>query len=455
MTIETLAKLIKNRKLGHSVFVEKAEVAERYFDGMNDICLMPKKDDANGNPLRNADNRVPRNFYKLLVNQKVTYGLLTPPVFDVGNEQANERVVDALGDDYVDMCASLGEDASKCGVAWAHYWRGIDGTFQWSPVDPKCIIAVKDSTLKHNLIGVLRVYIDVDDEGIEWTVYEYWDAEYVCVYRKRGHQYDDHLEELAVYEMFTDPVTGEPEAYYAHGLGAVPFVEFRNNKRGTNDLVSVKRLIDVYDKVYNGFANDLDDIQEIIFILTNYGGQSYQEFIEELKKYKVISVDEDGGVKTLNIEIPTEAREKLLEITRKAIFEQGFGFDPEPKEFGNQSGVALSFMYALLEQKTALMEIQFRGGFNRLVRAILNFYGLSAGKIVQTWTRSKIRNELEQSQICQQSVGIISERTILAHHPYVEDVNAELRQIEKERSEREALYDPFAEPASEQEPEAE
>lgn len=73
-----------------------------------------------------------------------------------------------------------------------------------------------------------------------------------------------------------------------------------------------------------------------------------------MKKYKVIKMDSDegAGVSTLNIEIPIEARNSVLDATRKAIFEQGQGFDPRPENFGNQSGEALKFMYSLLEMKT-------------------------------------------------------------------------------------------------------
>lgn len=99
--------------------------------------------------------------------------------------------------------------------------------------------------------------------------------------------------------------------------------------------------------------------------MTGYGGTDLNGFLQDLKKYKTIKLDEDDGadVKTLSIEIPVEAREKVLEATRKAIFEQGQGFDPQPENFGNQSGEALKFMYALLEMKVGLMQTEFETGF--------------------------------------------------------------------------------------------
>ena len=48
---------------------------------------------------------------------------------------------------------------------------------------------------------------------------------------------------------------------------------------------------------------------------------------DRLKKYKTVKLDSEdgasGGLSTLTIDIPVEAREKMLQMTRKSIFEQG------------------------------------------------------------------------------------------------------------------------------------
>ena len=192
----------------------------------------------------------------------------------------------------------------------------------------------------------------------------------------------------------------------------------------------------------------MDDIQELIIVLSGYGGTDLNTFLADLKKYKTIKVDGDEGsnpgVSTLNIEIPIEARNSVLEATRKAIFEQGQGFDPQPENFGNQSGEALKFMYSLLEMKAGLTETEFQLGFARLVRAICRHEGIDCKKIIQTWTRTCVKNDTEQAQICKDSVGIVSKKTILKAHPLVEDVDAELKQLEKEAQEAQEKADAYA-----------
>ena len=82
------------------------------------------------------------------------------------------------------------------------------------------------------------------------------------------------------------------------------------------------------------------------------------------------------------------------------------------------------------------METEFQLGFAKLVRAICNFKNIKCDNIVQTWTRTCIKNEQEQAAICKDSVGIISQKTILKNHPFIEDVEAELKQIQKENDEK-------------------
>ncbi|MCI9141598.1 MAG: phage portal protein [Lachnospiraceae bacterium] len=435
MELEVMKKLIKRYEPMHMAFVRSCDIAERYYRNRTDVLFQQKKEDEEGHPLRNADNRIPRNFHGLIVNQKASYAFTAPPLFNVGNKEANKQVMDALGDEYKKNCMELCVNAANCSIAWVHYWRGENG-FEWAVVDSKEIIPVMSRKLKKKLLGVFRIYPDVDETtGDNYMIYEYWtETECQAFHRRIGDTVDDGL---SYYDMFINPETGDPVAQYHHDMEEVPFIPFRNNNIDTDDLINIKPLIDVYDKVFSGFINDLDDIQELIFILKGYGGTKLNGFLQDLKKYKVIKLDpdEDADAKTLSIEIPIEARNAVLEATRKAIFEQGQGFDPQPENFGNQSGEALKFMYAMLEMKTGLMQTEFETGFAKLVRAVCRFYGLQCDKIVQIWTRTSIKNDTEQAQICQQSVGIVSRKTILASHPLVEDVEEELKQLAKEDKE--------------------
>ena len=444
MDMENFIRLIRLYEPEHAEYVKHCMTAQRYYKSDNDILLKPPpdRDEKDGTPLRNADNRVPSGFHGLLVNQKASYIFTAPPTFDIGSQEGNKRLTAFLGDEFPKVCKDLCVNASNCETAWLHLWKKDDGTgYDYAVVPSEEVFPIWSKRLKKELIGVMRTYGDIDPtDGKIYTVYEYWTAtECQAARREEGQP----LETLRPYLMFgyADGGIGD---IYEHGIGEIPWFPFDNNNVGIGDLKPIKRHIDTYDNVFSGFANDLDDIQQIILILTNYGGQDLHEFLSDLKHYKAIKIEDDGdgapgGVSTLNIEIPVEAREKLLELSRKCIFEQGQGVDPDPQNFGNSSGVALSYLYSLLELKAGLQETEFRPSFGRFIRCVCHLLGLPIkdSQIIQTWTRTKIRSDLEQAQIASQSKGTVSDLTILKNHPWVEDPVQEQKQIEKETREDE------------------
>lgn len=439
-----MKKLIKSYKRQQNKIVRESNTAESYYKKENDI-LHKKKTAVERNPIRNADNRIPSNFYNILVNQKAAYLFTAPPLFDVGKDSINKQILTILGDGYAKKCKDLCIQASNCSVAWLHYWVDEAGQFQYAVVDARQLHPIWSNDLDKKLFGVLRVYDEREEDGILYNIYEYWNQEACYLFRKKNR---DTIAELEPYQTFAvDSELYDSTNILQHEFGEVPFIPFFNNNTNTNDLLHVKQLIDSYDKVYSGFMDDLEDIQEIIFVLSGYEGESLKEFLHKLKKYKTIKVDSDGegkgGLNTLTIDIPVEARNIMLAMTRKAIFEQGQGIDPDPQNFGNSSGVALSYLYSLLELKAGLMETEFRLGFGALIRAICNYLKESVETINQTWTRTSINNDSELAVIAQQSVGVISNKTIIKNHPWVEDPEKERKQLEEEQKEKEEQFNAY------------
>lgn len=440
MELEAAKKLIEKYDGLDAVRLKKAEVALRYYLGDNDIMYRKPKDKCD-EPLRNADNRIAFNFHSLLVDQKASYMFTAPPLFDTKDDTLNEIVAATLGDGYAKKCKDLCVDASNAGVGWLHYWIDEKKGFCYGVIPSMQVRPVYSLRLEKELEAVLRTYRMVDDNGDEWQIYEIWNDKECQAYRKRAEMFQP-------FDMFSYvnlDGTAEPTNTFRHDFGAVPFIPFPNNNVCTGDLDKIKNLIDSYDKTYSGFVDDLEDIQQVVFVLTNYGGADLKQFLSDLKYYKTIQVesagsDDKSGVSTLTIDIPVEARDKLLDITRKAIFDMGQGIDPQQQGFDNTSGEAMKFLYSLLELKAGLMETEFRSGFGELVRAIGRYYGKEPEQIVQTWTRTSIRNDAELVDMCQKSVGVISTKTILKNHPFVENAEDEEKELaaEKEKAANDA-----------------
>lgn len=92
-----------------------------------------------------------------------------------------------------------------------------------------------------------------------------------------------------------------------------------------------------------------------------------------------------------------------------------------------------------------MMESQFRIGYSRLVKAILRFLGKNPEdyQVKQTWTRTKIDNDLEQSQVIQNLAAVTSDENLAKANPIVEDWEAELALQKKEAAEVSRMEDDY------------
>lgn len=447
MELEQAREYIRKHLATHNKFIQRAEQSYRYYRNSDDIKHCKTIYDAIRDkdksfliesPLRNANHRMSHNWHQLLINQKASYLFTYPPTFETGAKDVNQKIIETLGDIFPKVVKQLAIEASNTHVAWLHVWTDEKGKLHYASVPSTQVVPVFTNDLEKELSAVLRVYEYVNEKGKTKIRYEIWNDREAEFYESdRGARYGN----LQPYIL---PDTSSNK--FTHDIGDVPFIPFYNNDANTNDLVMYKDLIDQYDNVMSGFANDLEDIQEVIFVLRNYGGEDLNTFLSELKRYKAIKVEDGvtgdrGGVETMSIEIPVEARVKFLELIRKQIFVSGQGIDPEPEKFGNASGVALKYQYSLLEIKAGLMETEFRAAFGKLLRIVFRYLNLDENmNVQQIYFRNTIENDQELAAIARDSVGIISDRTIVQNHPWVEDGEAEIKQIKEERKLEEDRY---------------
>src|SRR5690606_37910039 len=178
-------------------------------------------------------------------------------------------------------------------------------------------------------------------------------------------------------------------------------------------------------------------------------GQSLSEFMKNLKYYKAINVDgRDSGVETIQAEVPMTSIDSHLDRLRESIFTFGQGVDVQTDKFGNApSGIALKFLYSLLDLKCDTLERKFRVGLQELMWFLCE-YLLMAGhgeydykSVDFTFKRSVMYNDLENAQIAQQSKGIISDETIVANHPWVDNLELEMDRLKAQREREDGLID--------------
>lgn len=461
MEIDAMKKLLKSTDGRRVKFAANFNKSLHYYFNENDITNRNNGEsklngDGKDEPLRRADNRVSSNFHQLLVDQEAGYVATVPPTIDVEDDTLNDKIKDTLGDNFNLRLNQMVVDAANAGVAWLHYWIDESGQFRYGIVPPDQVVPIYSSDLDRKLLALRRTYKQLDPKtGKFFKVHEYWTDKDVTVFKSEMADYSDlslYDDRFTLYDVMTGDETGTG-AVLEHKLERIPFIAFPKNKYQRPDLLKYKGLIDVYDNVYNGFVNDVDDIQQVILVLTNYGGESLSEFMKALKEDHAIKMDSVGpgdksGVDKLTIDIPVEARNSLLETTKSDLFVEAQGINPTDfKEIGNASGTAIRALYGHLELKASITESYFRDSLTELVRAILQWLGAADAdgrKITQTWTRTAIQNDLEQAQIVAQLAQYTSDEAVAKGNPLVDDPQQELQDRQDDVVKHDGYADPKA-----------
>ncbi len=418
---------------------------ERYYQNENDINQRKLYKYIDGSKVEDTErpnNKLSHSFAKLLVDEKVNYLLGKSPIIAADDKKFQEKLIEILDDEFDDTIQEIGIESSNKGISWLQPYIDEEGNLKFEKHDSEKIIPVWKESAHKTLEAIIRVYYVETYEGRERKdvkKVEYWTKDDVTYYTYfNGNMVPD----------VEAPEEGEPIGHYKvngseeyKGWGRVPFIPFKNNTRELNDLTYFKSLIDDYDKNTSDTSNTLDDIARFIYILKNYEGTDLGEFLNDLKLYKAIKVDTDGGVDKLSPDIEIEAVEKHLDRIKKDVYIFGQGVDMDTDKFGNSpSGIALQFLYSALDLKCDQMERKFKKAFKSIFWFIAEYLKITnqgtydSRKAKVTFVRSMIINETDTITNIRNSKGILSDKTLTEHHPWVGDIDEEEKRKKEERN---------------------
>lgn len=385
-----------------------------------------------------TNNKLAHGFMKNLVDDKVNYLLTKPYTLACQNQAYIEAVQKVLGKRFQRILTRLGTEASNKGIAWLHCYINSKGEFKTVKIPSEQIIPLWIDEEHEELQAIIRYYVVETYTGPvrqDITHIEYWTDQDVTYYVLQDNRIildsEKYLEDSHAGHFMINEV---PSSW-----GRVPFVPFKNNDFELPDLQFVKTLVDDYDIARSDVSNLLTDIQNTIYALKGYGGESLSEFMKDLAYYRAIKLEDDGELDTVDSSINIEAAEKHYEQLKKDIFDFGQGVDKNSDKLGNSpSGIALKFIYSGLDLKCNAMEDSFKWSFEELIYFVNEYLRLT-GRVVCNddgidiiFNRDIAINESQTITDCQNSMGIISKKTIVANHPFVTNLDEELEQIKAE-----------------------
>lgn len=195
-----------------------------------------------------------------------------------------------------------------------------------------------------------------------------------------------------------------------------PIIPMYGNRAKQSELVGQREAIDCYDLIKSGFANTVDDASVIYWTISNAGGMDeidMARFKESMRRIGVGLVDDDGAkAEAHTITIPVEAREALLSRISDDLYRDFQMLDVTKLQGGQKTATEISAAYQPMDNKVD----QFEYCVIDFLQALFKIVGIEDEP---SFTRSKVTNQLEQTQMVLLAANYLDDETILNKLPWL------------------------------------
>lgn len=397
---------------------------ENYYNAKNEILSRTMRDTTKPN------NKIANSYASYITDTLVGY-FVGKPISYSGNDTnvLNELQMIFEYNDEADENAELAKNASIYGIAYELLYMN-ENVVCFKSLDPKECIPIFDDTIDNNLLAFIRYYDNYDvvqDKTI--TIIE-------VITDKETVRYSttSTLGNLTFIES------------YPHYFGMVPIAIYKNNEEESGDFEQVISLIDAYDKLESDSLNDFEYFVDAYLAL--YGFTAEPEDIAQMKENRVLLMDEGTSAEWLIKNTSDTNIENIKNRIDADIHKFAKCPNLADKEFAsNASGVAIKFKLLGTENKVAIKERKFKRGLQQRLELLANIKGVLANgfdwrSIDIIFTRNIPANDTDIANMVNTLSGIVSEETLLAQIPFVEDVAGEIERLDKEK-EKDKENNPF------------
>lgn len=443
-TEEGLKRYILNRIEEYKQKRDEMRVGIDYYNGDHDIMRKTRLAiGAGGSPVivENLPNsRIKDNQYKKAVDQKVNYLFShLPTIKETEGGGLADKLIEMMDKRFLRTLNKIARDAFNASIAWLYvYTDGKD--MKYKRIDPLEVIPIWKDANHESLEAVIHTTqrAEYKTDGTREKVEEisFYTDDGVTIYEKGKN---------GLHKVGSRGYIEDGEQWYA--FDRIPFVYFKLPTERPL-IFEVKSLQDALNTMLSNFAdNMLEDPRNTLLVIKNYDGQDLGELRQYIMKYGAIKVEEDqnvkGGVETLEIKVNHQNYEAILSMIKKSLKDNTRTVDLENDKGSNPNILNIQSLYSMMELDANQMELEFTASFEYLYHFMRQVYGVT-GDADLTFRRNIMVNEESKIDLVSRSIGYVSNRTALANHPWVDDVDEEISQIDEEKSKRvDGYYNPF------------
>jgi len=355
-----------------------------------------------------------------------------PVAYGVDESEGSEAYIEQLNEifeynDEQDHNSELAKEQSIKGIGYELLFLDEEGSVRLALLPRQSVIYVESDDLKGDPVMAVRIYSIEEIGGAETTT--------------SRHYYEVYTEnEIILYEMRTGDNTKSlyEISRQPHFFDGVPVVAYPNNAQLMGDFEGVKTLIDAYNIAQSDTANDFEYFTDAYLKLT--GAQLDDKQIATMRENRVIVMPEkDCDAAFLIKDINDTAIENFKNRLRRDIHALSKTPNLTDEQFAGQlSGVAIAYKLWGMEQIAAIKERKFKRGLQRRIELITNIINLKGKSydwrdINVIFSRNMPQNLVEIVEMVTKLKDTVSEETLLAQIPFVEDVQEEIVRLEAER----------------------
>ena len=238
-----------------------------------------------------------------------------------------------------------------------------------------------------------------------YTEYKKEDDNITIVAEKRSYK-------KTIISTKADGVSGERNENYA----AFPIVPLYANDLHETELEGHRESIDCYDYIKSGMANDIDDTSGFYWVLKNSGGMDdvdCAKFIERMHIVKTAVLDdENASAEAHTLDVPTEAREKMLDLLKSDLYADFQIVNVEALSASAKTATEIRAAYQPMDDKCGDFEYF-------LIDAIQNILSLAGIDDEPSFRWNRIANQTEETNMIMAAAAILGDELTLKKLPFL------------------------------------
>lgn len=423
---------------------------DRYYRGDHDILRKKRTVLGEDGKLVEVDNlpnnRRVDNQYAKMVDQKKNYLLGQPISFNCEDKEYVESLKTVFNKKFQKTLKDLGEDCLNGGIAWLYPYYS-DNQLKFKKFPAYEILPFWKDAAHTELEMAVRFYLEEKPDAV--TPQDV--IQKVEIYTANGIDFYTFENNRLVpdvakpHENYLTVKTDTDEQGY--NWDRIPLVAFKYNAKEIPLIKKCKNLQDAINDIISTFKNNMEeDARNTILVLENYDGQNLGEFRQNLAQFGAVKVRSGDGargdVRTLTVEVNAANYESILKVFKKALLENCKGYDfSEMHTQGTPNQMNIKSIYSDIDLDANEMETEFQASFEDLLWFVNNALGITEEKDIDViFNRDGVVNETEIMQMLVTAGVKISNRTLLAQVPFVDDIENELKQVKKEEQEAMDAY---------------